>query len=104
MQTAFQVAKEALCQASTLVHPDSTADPSLMVEAPRHMWERSCNSENAVRQRGSRSVFISHKLAAVQTRYSDFDWELLAIYSGIRYFRYMRWKGGGSLYSLITNR
>jgi hypothetical protein len=32
MQTAFQAAKEALCQASTLVHPDSTADLSLMVD------------------------------------------------------------------------
>jgi hypothetical protein len=33
MQTAFQAAKEALYQASTLVHPDSTADLSLMVDA-----------------------------------------------------------------------
>jgi hypothetical protein len=33
MQTAFRAAKEALCQASNLVHPDSTADLSLMVDA-----------------------------------------------------------------------
>ncbi len=33
--------------------------------------------------------FFSQKLAAAQTRYSAFDRELLAIYSGIRYFRYM---------------
>jgi hypothetical protein len=33
MQMAFQAAKEALCQASTLVHPDGTADLSLMVDA-----------------------------------------------------------------------
>jgi hypothetical protein len=30
-----------------------------------------------------------HKLTAAQTRYSAFDRELLAIYRGIRYFRYM---------------
>ena len=53
------------------------------------MLERSCNSGNAVCRRGSRSFFSSHKLAAAQTRYSAFDQELLAIYSGIRYFRYM---------------
>jgi hypothetical protein len=33
METAFLAAKAALCQASALVHPDSTADPSLMVDA-----------------------------------------------------------------------
>jgi hypothetical protein len=89
MQTAFQAAKEALCQASTLVHPDSTADLSLMVDAS----ETHVGAVLQQRERGSPAWrllgFFSHKLAAAQTRYSAFDWELLAIYIGIRYFRYM---------------
>jgi hypothetical protein len=89
MQTAFQAAKKALCQASTLVHPDSTADLSLMVDAS----ETHVGVVLQQRERGSPAWlplgFFSHKLAAAQTRYSAFDRELLAIYSGIRYFRYM---------------
>jgi cleavage and polyadenylation specificity factor subunit 1 len=89
MQTAFQAAKEALCQASTLVHPDGTADLSLMVDAS----ETHVGAVLQQRERGSPAWrplgFFSQKLAAAQTRYSAFDRELLAIYSGIRYFRYM---------------
>jgi hypothetical protein len=89
MQTAFLVAKEALCQASTLVHPDGTADLSLMVDAS----ETHVGAVLQQRERGSPAQrplsFFSQKLAAAQTRYSAFDRELLAIYSGIRYFRYM---------------
>ena len=33
--------------------------------------------------------FYSHKLSATQARYSAFDRELWAIFSGIRHFRYM---------------
>ncbi len=89
MQTAFQVAKEALGQVSTLVHPDSTADLSLMVDAS----ETHLGAALQQRERGSPAWrplgFFSHKLAAAKTSYSAFDRELLAIYSGIRYFRYM---------------
>jgi len=89
MQAAFLAAKTALCHASTLVHPDSAAPLSIMVDA-------SATHVGAVLQQrrpgcpGWRPLgFYSHKLAAAQTRYSAFDRELFAVYSGIRYFRYM---------------
>ncbi len=84
MQTAFQAAKEALCQASTLVHPDSTGDLSLMVDAS----ETHVGAVLQQREPGSPAWrplgFFSHKLAAAQTHYSAFDRELLAIYSRTR--------------------
>jgi hypothetical protein len=88
-ETVFRAAKAALCQTSTLVHPDSAADLSLMVDASEThvgavLQQRECGLL-AWRPLG----FFSHKLAVAETRYSAFDRELLAIYSGIRYFRYM---------------
>jgi hypothetical protein len=70
-------------------HPDSTADLSLMVDAS----ETHVGAVLQQRERGSPAWrplgFLSHKLAAAQTHYSAFDRDLLAIYSGIRCFRYM---------------
>ncbi len=61
MQTAFRAAKAALCQASTLVHPDSAADLRLMVDAS----ETHVGAVLQQRERGSpvwRPLgFFSHK-------------------------------------------
>jgi hypothetical protein len=63
MEAAIQVANAALCLASTLVHPDSAADLSLMVDAS----ETHVGVVLQQRERGSPAWrplgFFSHKLA-----------------------------------------
>jgi len=89
MVAAFIAAKAALCAATTLVHPDPAADISIMVDA-------SATHVGAVLQQRRRGAhlwdplgFFSKKLDAAQINYSAFDREMWAIFSGIRYFRYM---------------
>jgi hypothetical protein len=89
MQTAFVRAKEKLCSATRLCHPDVTADLSIAVDA-------SATHVGAVlQQRRQGDVawqplgFFSKKLAPAQEAYSAFDRELLAVVCGIRHFRYM---------------
>jgi len=89
MVAAFIAAKAALCAATTLVHPDPAADISIMVDA-------SATHVGAVLQQRRQGAhlwdplgFFSKKLDAAQINYSAFDREMWAIFSGIRYFRYM---------------
>ncbi len=100
METAVLAAKAALCQASTLVHPDSTADPSLMVDASETHVGAVLQQRARFAHLAATGIFL-HKLAAAQTRYSAFDRELLAMGYVISA---TCWKGSGSLCSLITSR
>jgi cleavage and polyadenylation specificity factor subunit 1 len=84
---AFQAAKQALCSAASLVHPDPQAAISLAVDASdRHVgavlqqWQGRAWAPLA---------FFSKKLEAAQQKYSAFDRELLAAYLAVRHFRSM---------------
>jgi hypothetical protein len=76
MVAAFTAAKAALCAATTLVNPDSTANISIMVDA-------SATHVGAVLQQLKQgahlwdpSGFFSKKQDAAQTNYSAFDREM----------------------------
>ena len=87
MAAAFKRGKEAIVAAVELAHPDPAAVLSLAVDA-------SDSHVGAVlQQQKGREVrplaFFSVKLDKAQSRYSAFDRELLAVYLGIRHFRWL---------------
>lgn len=82
--TAFEEAKNALANATMLVHPLPNAPMRLITDA-------SSNAVGAVLQQFQQDswcplAFFSQKLKPAETRYSTFDRELLAVYLGIRHF------------------
>ncbi len=84
---AFQAAKQVLCSAASLVHPDPQAAISLAVDASdKHVgavlqqWQGRAWAPLA---------FFSKKLEAAQQKYSAFDRELLAAYLAVRHFHSM---------------
>ena len=84
--TAFSEIKDALANASLLVHPIHGAPTCVMTDA-------SDVAVGAVLQQYIHGQwhpisFFSRALQPAQTRYSTFDRELLAIYLAIRHFRY----------------
>lgn len=84
---AFEDCKTTLSEATLLSHPDSQADLSIFTDA-------SDEAIGAVLQQRQGTVwaplgFFSRKLSPSQKKYSPYDRELLAIYEGIKYFRYM---------------
>ena len=84
--TAFSEIKDALANASLLVHPIPGAPTCVMTDA-------SDVAVGAVLQQYIHGQwhpisFFSRALQPAQTRYSTFDRELLAIYLAIRHFRY----------------
>lgn len=86
MEVAFQTARESLCAATTLGHPDPSAPVSLAVDA-------SASHVGAVLQQLVRGAwaplaFFSRKLSGTEARYSTFDRELLAVYLALRHFRF----------------
>jgi hypothetical protein len=87
METAFQAAKQAVCSATCLAHPDPEAEINLSVDA-------SNTHTGAVLQQMTASgwqplSFFSSKLSPAESRYSAFDRELLAAYLAVRHFRFM---------------
>ncbi len=88
MEEAFLAAKAALAAAVTLAHPSPSAELGLMVDAS------STHVGAALQQRRGGGVweplgFFSRKLNTAQSKYSVFDRELWAVFSGIRFFRFM---------------
>ena len=83
MVKAFQDAKTALANATMLTHPRSNAPTSLTVDA-------SELAVGAVLVHGSWKPlgFFSKQLRPAEKKYSAFDRELLALYLGVRHFRY----------------
>ena len=84
--TAFSSIKEALANATLLVHPHPDAATSIMTDA-------SDTSVGAVLQQCIDGQwcpisYFSKKLKPAKTRYSTFDRELLAIYLSIKHFRH----------------
>ena len=86
MVKAFQDTKKALTEATLLTHPHHDAPISLTVDAPDQ-------AVGAVLQQLVHGIweplaFFSKKLRPPERKYSAFDQELLALYLGIRHFRY----------------
>ena len=84
-KAAFQVAKDALSNATLLVHPITNALTNIMVDA-------SDTAVGGVLQQYQGSVwkpssFFSKKLQAPEKKYSAFDRELLAAYLTVKHFR-----------------
>lgn len=84
---SFQDCKSSLSKAALLSHPNSQAELALFTDA-------SDEAIGAVIQQRENNIwtplgFFSRKLSSSQKKYSPYDRELLAIYEGIRYFRYM---------------
>ena len=85
-EAAFTRVKEALADATLLVHPQSDAPTCLITDA-------SDIAVGAVLQQQIDSVwsplaYFSRKLTPAETRYSTSDRELLAVYLAIRHFQH----------------
>jgi transposase InsO family protein len=98
MVSAFQEAKQMLCKAACLAHPDVGAELSLAVDA-------SDSHIGAVLQQSSPFgpqplAFFSRKLEPAQSRYSTFDRELLACYEAVKHFR---WSLEGRPFYILTD-
>ena len=85
LEDAFNAAKEALAQATMLVHPHAECPSALNVDASGAaigaVLEQDLGSWKPV-------AFFSRKLRPAEQKYSAFDRELLAMYLAIRHFRY----------------
>lgn len=87
LRKSFEDCKTSLANATLISHPDPQAELALFTDA-------SDVAIGAVIQQRSHGIweplgFFSRKLTSAQTKYSPYDKELLAIYEGIKYFRYM---------------
>jgi len=85
MLSAFTNTKQALANATMLHHPQQRAPTSLTVDA-------SDLAVGAVLEQYSGGIwkplaFFSRQLRKLETRYSAFDRELLALHLAIRHFR-----------------
>jgi hypothetical protein len=89
METSFQQAKPAVADAACLAHPAGDAEISLMVDASAFHIGAVLQKRPLTRDPWTPLGFFSKKLEAAQVKYSAFDRELWACFSGIRHFRYM---------------
>src|SRR5215469_5106913 len=96
--SAFEAAKAALANATSLAHPSSTAATRLQVDA-------SDFAAGAVLQQCHNGMwyplaFFSKKFTEAEQKYSAFSRELLAIYLAVRKFRYFV---EGRVFSIYTD-
>ena len=84
--TAFQQAKDALAEATLLVHPESAAPTRIMTDASDTAV--GAVLEQYINDQWSPISYFSKALKPAETRYSTFDRELLAIYLAIKHFRF----------------
>lgn len=86
-EKAFIEYKEALGNATMLVHPRKNAILSLETDASNFAIGSVLHQshDNDTKPLG----FFSRKLTSAQKKYSTYDRELLAIYESIKYFRHM---------------
>lgn len=83
---AFESIKEALANATMLVHPRCNAPTALTVDAS----ETAVGGvlEQLVNKQWQAIAFFSRRLRSPERKYSTVDKELLALYLAIRHFRY----------------
>ncbi|GFV81841.1 retrovirus-related Pol polyprotein from transposon 17.6 [Trichonephila clavipes] len=79
--------KQALADAALLAHPSPSALLALHVDASDYAIGGALHQ--VVDSELQPLAFFSRKLISSEKSYSDYDRELLAIYSAIRHFRYM---------------
>ncbi|GFX04352.1 retrovirus-related Pol polyprotein from transposon 17.6 [Trichonephila clavipes] len=79
--------KQALADAALLAHPSPSAPLALHVDASDYAIGGALHQ--VVDSELQPLAFFSRKLTSSEKSYSAYDRELLAIYSAIRYFRYM---------------
>jgi hypothetical protein len=89
MDAAFAGANQALLSATHLAHPTVGAELSVVVDASA-MHVGACLQQQLPGRKDWQPLgFFSKKLEAAQQKYSAFDRELFACYSGIGHFRNM---------------
>jgi hypothetical protein len=98
---AFEAAKRALANATTLSHLDPSARLFLSTDASNVAVGTVLEQQNAGSNRKP-IAFFSRKLRPAQQKYSTFDRELLAIHLATRHFRYLL-EGVRSLFERTTN-
>lgn len=86
MVSAFDQTKSALANATMLTHPQSDAETALTVDASDLAVGGVL--EQKIAGKWQPLAFFSKQLKTSETKYSAFDRELLALYLGIRHFRY----------------
>lgn len=86
-RSSFAAVKEALANATLLVHPDPKLPLSLTVDASDVAYGAVLMQRNGATWQPL--GFYSKRLSNAQTKYSAYDRELLAIYAGVKYFRHM---------------
>ena len=86
MLSAFKRTKTSLASATMLTHPRSDAEKALTVDASDVAVGGVI--EQQIDGIWQPLAFFSKQLKTSQTKYSAFDRELLALYIGIRHFRY----------------
>jgi hypothetical protein len=84
MSAAFLAAKAAFCKTVSLAHPSATAELALIVDASAEHVGASLQQQAAEGGAWQPLSFFSKNLELAQTRYSAFDRELWACFSGIR--------------------
>jgi len=89
MVAAFKAAKAAICAATELAHPQSSAQLSLWVDASASHIGGALQQLLPGRSDWQPLGFFSRKLSEAEKKYSAFDRELLACKDGIRHFRHM---------------
>ena len=99
MTRSFQLTKQALADASLLVHPDSTCPLQLVTDA-------SCRARGGVVQqivdgKPHPLAFFSRRTTDTESTYSPYDIELLSLYTAILHFRHML---EGRKFSILTDQ
>ena len=86
MDCAFDRAKEMLANATMLSHPDPSSPIALTTDASDTAV--GAVLEQKVQGDWQPLAFLSKKLKTIEQKYSTYDRELLAIYLGIKHFKY----------------
>ena len=85
---AFLESKQILANANHLVHPDHSAQLNITCDAGDFSVGGGGRFTTVCGNVWRPPSFFSKKLSPVETRYSAFDRELLAVYAMIRHFRH----------------
>jgi cleavage and polyadenylation specificity factor subunit 1 len=86
MDTSFTATKQALADATMLVHPLANAPTALTVDASDQAV--GAVMEQFIDDSWKPLAFFSRQLRAPERKYSTFDRELLGLYLAVRHFRY----------------
>ena len=98
MEKAFKATKLALCNATNLVHLDSSAPITLTTDAS-NVGVRAV-LEQFVGKKWQPLAFFSKVFSTAKAKYSAFDWELLAVHAARRHFRFFL---EGRQFQVFTN-